>query len=419
MIQTSSGVQVAATAICTPVCFDSRLCPKSNVARDSVAEILVPEQRGSNRSTTFATPDRRLPAVCCVLTIADPQDEKLPTPNPKPNQQSASARKLVDTVLADSRPVAKVWDEILVKQGVDSALLADAVSILHELGRYDIAVEAIQSAIRNDLAAAWMYDVLAVEMKLAKRPANEIARAVESRIDFANADIPELLIAVALLSQFEAWDDAMRICREATELNPNVSHSWLMARRVADKTRNPEHRVWARCGILQHVWTDDSAALHEEANKVITEIAAQFDKAGDSPQAERIRAQLREASAIDLMLVLRWVGSADLDLLVTEPNGEQCSFKNRLTTGGGRFAHDDPGSAKDGNAKRYEQYVCRVTADGEYKATVRFVLGKAVAGTAILEIVRHARTPEESRSTQSVKLTRDDVQIPIDLKRAR
>jgi len=377
-------VPISLTAICTPVSFYCSLVPGS----------------------------------LCALTVADPHDEKLTKPDPKRAEQFARAQKLVDIALADVRPIARVWDEILIRQAVDSAVLADAVSILNERRKYDVAVEAIQSAIRNDLAAAWMYNVLALEMKLANRPANEIARVLESRIDFANADIPELLIAVKLLSEFEAWDEAMRICREATELNPDVPQSWLMARNVADKSKKPEHQVWARCGILQHVWTDDSAALHDEANKVITEIATEMDKAGNSPQAEQFRSQLREASAIDLMLVLRWVGSADLDLLVTEPNSEQCSFRNRFTTGGGRFAHDDPGSATDGNAKRCEQYVCRVTADGEYKATIRFVLGKAVAGTAILEIVRHARTPEESRSTQSVKLSRDDVQIAIPIKHA-
>ena len=349
----------------------------------------------------------------CALTVADPQDEKLPGPVPKPAAKTASAAKLVDTILADARPIARVWDEILTTQAVTSDVLVDAVSILHERRKYDVAVEAIQSAIRNDLAAAWMYDVLALEMKLAKRPSAEIARVLESRIDFANADIPELLVAVALLSRFEAWDEAMRICHEATELNPDLPESWLLARSVADKSKNPEHRVWARCGILQHVWAEDTVALHEEAKKVIIEIAAHLDRAGDSPQAERIRSQLREASAIDLMLILRWVGSADLDLLVTEPNGEQCSFGDRFTTGGGRFTHDDPGSATDGNAKRYEQYVARVAADGEYKATIRFVLGKAVAGTAVLEIIRHAGTPDESRTAQTVKLAREDVQISI------
>jgi len=349
----------------------------------------------------------------CALIIDDPQNEKLRKPSPKAAGQPASAKKLVDTVLADPRPVAKVWDEILTSQAVTSAVLSDAVSILHERKKYDAAVEAIQSAVRNDLAAAWMYDVLALEMKLAERPAPEIARALESRMDFANSDIPELLIAVALLSRFEAWDEAMRICREATELNPDLSESWLLARSVADKSKNPEHRVWARCGILKHVWNDDSDALHDEARKVIQETAAQIDMAGDSPQAEHIRTQLRKASRIDLMLILRWVGSADLDLLVTQPNGEQCSFKNRFTTDGARFAHDDTGSATDGSAKRYEQYVCRIAENGEYKAAVRFVLGKAAGGIATLEIIRHVGTSQESRSTQTIKLTREDVQIPI------
>ena len=402
-------MQVAATAICTPGFFDTH-----------VSTILTPSPPDTGSSPVDAGRYRAHAAgdqiKLCSFAISDSQDEQLPKPDPIRGEESPRAKKIVDTALADSRPVAKVWDEILTKQPETSAVLVDVVSILHERGKYDIAVEAIQSAIRNDLAAAWMYGVLAQEMKLAKRPAEDIARVLESRIDFVNADIPELLIAVAMLSRFEAWDEAMRICREATELNPELPESWLLARSVADKSKNPEHRVWARCGILQHVWTDDSAAQHDEAKKVIMEIAAQWDKAGDSPQAERIRMQLREASAIDLLLVLRWVGSADLDLLVTQPNGEQCSFRNRRTTDGARFTHDDSGSAKDGNAKRFEQYVCRVAADGEYKATVRFILGNAVAGTAVLEITRHSGTPEESQTTQTVKLTRKDVQISIPIK---
>ncbi len=351
--------------------------------------------------------------ICTPVFCSTQQDEKLRKSNPRAAEKPLSAGKLVDTVLADPRPVAKVWDEILTTQAVTSAVLSDSVSILHERRKYDVAVEAIQSAIRNDLAAAWMYDVLALEMKLAERPATEIARVLESRMDFANADIPELLIAVALLSRFEAWDEAMRICREATELNPDLSESWLLARSVADKSKNPEHRVWARYGILKHVWNDDSDALHDEARKVILKTAAQLEMAGDSPQAERIRNQLREASRTDLMLILRWVGSADLDLMVTQPNGEQCSFKNRFTTDGARFAHDDTGSATDGSTKRYEQYVCRVAEKGDYKAAVRFVLGKTAGGIAALEIIRHVGTPQESRSTQTIKLTREDVQISI------
>lgn len=417
-MQTFTGVQVAAMAIRTPVFFDFVRSQKFNLTGHAKVALLAAKHGESSRSANRTTKKLVMPTILCKLAISNPQDEQPPRTEPEPDEQSASAIKLVDTVLTDSRPIAKVWDDILVNQIGADVVLADAISILHERQEYNIAVEAIQSAIRNDLAAAWMYDVLALEMKLAKRPDKDIARVLESRIDFANADIPELLIAVVLLSRFEAWDQAMQICREATELNPDLSQSWLLARSVADKSKNPEHRVWARCGILQYVWTDDSAAVHEEALKVITEIAAQLDKAGDSPQAERVRSQLRDATTIDLMLVLRWVGSADLDLLVTEPDGEQCSFKNRFTTGGGRFTHDDPGSAKDGNAKRYEQYVCRTAADGEYKANVRFVLGKAVAGTATLEIIRHARTPKESRTIQSVKLTRDDVLIPLLIKHA-
>lgn len=374
---------VAETAVCTPV-FDGPLSGEQ-VPNRPAAPLVSPISAASQVQ------------LCAVTT----------------SQEPASAEKLIDSALADSRPLARVWDDILTTETVSSTVLAEVVSILHDRKQYDTAVEAMQSAIRNDQATPWMYDVLALEMKLAKRPPKDIARVLESRIDFANADVPQLLIAVALLSRFEAWDEAMKLCREATEINPDFPDSWLLARSVADKSKNIEHSVWARCGILRYVWTDDSEALHEEARNVISGIARQLESDGDSPQAERIRARLREASAVDLMLILRWVGSADLDLLVTQPNGEQCSFRKRFTTDGARFTHDDPGSASEGNAKRYEQYVCRVAQKGEYTATIRFVLGKAVAGTAVLEVVRNAGTPEESRSTQTIKLTREDIQIAV------
>lgn len=335
------------------------------------------------------------------------------------DEPRVSARSIVDSALLDSRAAAKVWDETLAKNSVTSEVLAECVSILHERRKYDVAVEAIQSGIRNDLAAPWMYDVLALEMKLAKRPAKDIARVLESRMDFVNADIPQILIAVALMSRFEAWDDAMRLCREATELNPELPEPWLLARSIADKSKNSEHRVWARCGILSHVWTDDSAALHEEARRVITEIALNLDQNGQSAEAENFRQRLREASIVDLVLYLRWVGSADLDLMVTQPDGQICSYRNRLVSNGGRLVHEDGGSANNGNAKRYEQYICRVAQSGDYKVSVRFVLGNAVAGTAVMEIVKNSGTPEEARSTQTIKLAREDVEVIVPLSNGR
>ena len=57
-----------------------------------------------------------------------------------------------------------------------------------------------------------------------------------------------------------------------------------------------------------HVWTDDSVAFHDEARKVMTSIAAELDAADESPKAEAVRTKLRDASSVDLILNLRWVG---------------------------------------------------------------------------------------------------------------
>lgn len=340
-------------------------------------------------------------------------EDKAAQKQAKPEAGASIARRII------AQPdVIKAWDQVLSQESLTNNQIADAVAWLHDKKHYDAAVEGLQSAIRNDRSAPWIYDVLALEMKLAGRSSKDIARVLESRIDFSTSDVQQMLITAALLSRFEAWNEAIAICREATELNPEVPQVWLLGRSIADKSKQVDAQVFFRCGILTYDWGTDFESHHEEARKVVNELCQDLEKQDQREQATTFRQQLADANTRDISVNLVWVGDADLDLAVVEPGGEKCSRKQKLTMNRGRLVREDsPGDSA--TAKHMETYVCQTAPSGEYELRVQFVLGKAVSGTAVLEIIQHSGTPAEKRTAKTVALGKEDAVVKVTLSGGR
>ena len=325
---------------------------------------------------------------------------------------SLRAKKLLADVFKDGSPAASDWDQVFQAEEFSSEVMADVLLQLHQKELYDNAVDCLLAALRNDHAQPWIYDVLAIEMKLAKRPALEIERALQSRTDFAGGDPRQQMITAAMLARFDAGDQAMAVLRRVVAVAPETSDAWLQARSIADKFQSPVDQVWARCGIIRHVWTDDFEKEHAEANQTIAKIAEKMQRAGAVKEASQAREDLMEASKIDLRIVVEWIGQADLDLIVDEPNGQQCNFKRRLTPNGGRLIRVSNGVEANSGRHR-EEYICRVAPAGNYKARLRFVYGKVVNGSALVQITHHEGRPTAKSTRTVVPLTREDAEIPV------
>ncbi len=340
-------------------------------------------------------------------------EDKAAQKQAKPEAGASIARRII------AQPdVIKAWDQVLSEESLTNNQIADAVAWLHDKKHYEAAVEGLLSAIRNDQSAPWIYDVLALEMKLAGRPSKDIARVLESRIDFSTSDMQQILIAAALLSRFEAWNEAIAICREATELDPEVPQVWLLGRSIADKSKQVNAQVFFRCGILTYDWGTDFEAHHDEALKVVNELCEDLEKQNQKEQATTFRKQLADANARDLIVNLVWVGEGDLDLAVVEPGGEKCSRKQKLTINRGRLVREDS-PVDSATAKHMETYVCQTAPSGAYELRVQFVLGKAISGTAVLEIIQHAGTPAEKRTAKTVALGKEDAVVKVAMEGGR
>jgi hypothetical protein len=325
----------------------------------------------------------------------------------------------VELILSSDLPPARAWDAAFREGRYASPVLAEAIYILHKQGKHDIAVEGLLSSLRNDHSQPWTYDILASEMALAERPRSEIERVLVSRVDFTNTSVPQMMITAAMLSRMEARGPAVKLCRQATENAPFMPETWLLGRRIADNSDDEDAQAWFRCGILRHLHSPEHSADRREAVQSIRKLIDSAESAGKASLASQLREQLQSARATDLRIRLRWVGPADLDLLVEEPNGDRCDLRQRVTRSGGQLVREDGGIGQRTNGQRIEEYVCQTAPSGTYTAVVRFVFGNVVTGKAVLEVVQHENTPQESRSTVTVPLSREDARIRVDLANGR
>jgi len=357
--------------------------------------------------------------VTAVLIQQDGQkrsgDEKRGDRTSSP--RGLTARQVLAKFESMAGPEDERWDRLFSEAVFSDTELAVVLQSLHEAGRRESAITCIESALRAGRIAPWLYDLLALQMKLAGRPAEDIGRVLQSRLDFGVTAVEDMLVTAAMLSRFEAWDTSLTLLRDAAQLKPGLPETWLLYRSVADKSGDREQRLLARLGILEWVWSGGWEVEHAEALKVIEGVAKEFDSQQATGQAAELRERLRAAQRRDLQITLRWVGNADLDLLIRDPSGEECSFRRPETSTFGRLVKQagklDAGGTRPADT-HIEQFLQPRSLPGRYEAIVRFVGGKVASGTAVLEVIQNVGTPEEKRRTQTIRVGTEDSVVAVE-----
>ena len=86
---------------------------------------------------------------------------------------------------------------------------------------------------------------------------------------------------------------------------------------------------------------------------------------------------------LDLRVILTWdADNSDMDLWVTDPNGEKCFYSHQLTYQGGRMSDDFTGGYGP------EEFSLRKAKSGKYKIEVNFYGNQqqVVAGATTLQV---------------------------------
>lgn len=287
---------------------------------------------------------------------------------------------------------------------------------LHEAKREADVIAVIEAAILAGQSQTWMYEVLAGAMQVTGRPEAEVERVLLSGVDFTAVDVPNMMFSAAYLTRFGLRSRALHLYRQASGLAPWRPEPYVLGLKLAREAKDPEALEWAATGILTQAWMKDHESLHQQADQAVAEAEQLFQKRGDMARLKQFRDQIAAARQRDLILRLTWNGDADLDLVVEEPLGTICSRQQKYSRGGGVLVHDGVGP-KPQNA--YELYVCPVASPGDYRITVKYLLGNVVAKQAKLTIIRHQGTPQETTTSQSLAIVGEESVLRLTLKSGR
>ena len=152
------------------------------------------------------------------------------------------------------------------------------------------------------------------------------------------------------------------------------------------------------------------------ASRAAADVVAQLKAQKRTKEAAAFQAELDKANVRDCLVKVSWTGDADVDIMVEEPSGTICSFRNPRTTAGGVILGD--AAARDSTTSSgslSETYVCPEGFNGTYRVLIRRVWGKVAAGKVTVDVYSHYGTPQQKHLRDQVALGDQDSLVKFDL----
>lgn len=116
--------------------------------------------------------------------------------------------------------------------------------------------------------------------------------------------------------------------------------------------------------VARRKWDDRFSDVNVIA---LTELNALIATAGTSIDTSLFDSRLLKNLPSDLRVVLTWdADNTDMDLWVTDPDGEKCSYENRLTRQGGAMSRDCTGGYGP------EEFMLKKAKPGDYRVEVDY-----------------------------------------------
>ncbi len=248
-----------------------------------------------------------------------------------------------------------------------SAFFLDAADMLLEKNQRDLALRVLSNLAEMDLENRHVLRILGYRLM--------------------QAGAPELAIPV-----FEK-------VQHLAEEEPQSFRDLGLAYAAAGKNQKAIEQLYE---VVLRTWDDRFAEIElitlAELNSIIATSKQRLD-------TTKMDARLLKNMPLDLRVILTWdADDSDMDLWVTDPNGEKCYYSNDLSYQGGRMSDDFTGGYGP------EEFSLRKAKPGKYKIEVNFYGNQqqVVAGATTLQVYLTTGFGTSKAREQSVTLRLKD-----------
>lgn len=208
-----------------------------------------------------------------------------------------------------------------------SAFFLDSADMLLEHGQRDLALRVLSNLAEMDLENRQVLRILGYRLLQAGEPA----------------------LAIPVFQQ------VLRLAEEEPQSYRDLALAYAAAGQL-------QPAIDQLAEVLNRPWDGRFAEIELVT---LAELNAIVAKAAIKPDTSRIDRRLLRNLPLALRAVLTWdADNTDIDLWVTDPNGEKCYYANRYTYQGGRMSRDFTGGYGP------EEFSLRVAKPGKYRVEV-------------------------------------------------
>jgi len=329
-------------------------------------------------------------------------------------------RRYIELNLAEGTDAAVAWnDHFASHQDETPEIIRATARRLMSHKEFDSVAAMLDAALRHGYAQPWMYEGITLAMQAAGRSPQEVERVLMSAVDFSENNL-DLMYVAAYLSRSGLENRALEIYRRVALDAPTRSEPFMLGLKTAQKINDMEAMQWATIGILSQAWQNDKADIWKNTYRLAEATLAKLREEGREKEAAAFESKLDEAVVRDCIVVVSWTGEADVDLLVEEPAGTVCSFRNTRTTSGGVMLGDSlPQTSQQSGGSYREVYVCPKGFAGDYRMMLRRVWGKLTAGKVTVDIYTNYRGENATHRQEQIPLDDKDALVLFRVEQGR
>jgi len=341
-------------------------------------------------------------------------------PAAAPRPDVAVEVKPIQINIEEGADPAQVWDAHFAAHSEEPAVVRATVRALFKAQKPEQAAAVIMAALKHRQAQPWMYEALGLAMETQGARVADIERALMSAVDFSSQ--PDDLLKVAdymLKSNFgngALQRRALDLYRQVSKMQPTRPEPYVYGLSVAERLNDLDGLKWTSLGIVAQAWPHEQREIYDIGYRTAQAVVQRLKDEKRPAEAEAFQAALRDAMVRDCVVTVSWSGDADVDLLVEEPTGTLCSFRNPRSTAGGMLIGDT--FDKTTNLHK-ETYVCPQGFNGDYRMLAKRVWGKVTADTITVDIVAHQGAKNERRFHKQIALDGDQAVMAFDLQNGR
>jgi hypothetical protein len=338
----------------------------------------------------------------------------------RPVARAAKQARPLSLAIPAGQDAETAWNDYFANQAdVSAAALRATVLERVSTRKLDEAQGLIRAALRNGKAQPWMYEALGLILQMQNKSRSEIERALLSAVDFAVGP-NDLLTVAAYMARTGHEQRALKIYRQVSEADPYRPEPYVQGLQLSKRVDDLDGIRWATVGILRQAWPKDREQIAHHALRVAEATLARLKGEGRTQEMEAFEQELNKAMTRDCVVQVSWDGEADVDLLVEEPTGSVCSFRNPRTTAGGVMIGDTVAGTAESSAKGLsEAYVCPEAFAGAYRVLLRKVWGKVAGDKVTVDVYTHFRDQKAQHFRKQIPLGDDDAAVVFELPEGR